>query len=71
MAFVLPTAGQILHTFLLSQRHEFFMNVCVFMCVHEEPSAASIAISAAAVVILPQWLQCRQEEKKKEKKNLS
>lgn len=27
------------------------------------PSAASIAISAAAGVIVPQWLQCRREKK--------
>lgn len=35
------------------------------MCVG--PSAASIAISAAARVIVPQWLQRRRKKKEKEK----
>lgn len=60
---VLSRAGQIPRTFLLSHRHEFFMNVCVCKCVCVGgPSDASIAISAAAGVIVPQWLQCRRKK---------
>lgn len=60
MTFVVRSrAGQTPCTFLLSQRHEFFMNVCVCVC-WGGASAASIAISAAARVIVQQWLQCRR-----------
>lgn len=37
------------------------VQVCV--CVRARPSAASIAISAAAGVIVPQWLQCKRRKK--------
>lgn len=38
------------------------MDVCVCKCVCVWPSAPSIAISAAAAVIVPQWLQCREKK---------
>lgn len=61
MTFVVrPRAGQTSRTVLLSQRHEFFMNVCVCGGLGGGGSAASIAISAAARVIVQQWLQCRR-----------
>lgn len=40
-----------------------WMFACASVC--GGPSAASIAISAAAGVIVPQWLQCRRGKKKK------
>lgn len=41
------------------------MSLIIYECLHAQvcvgPSAASIPISAAARVIVPQWLQCRQK----------
>lgn len=40
----------------------FYECLCVQVCVCVGPSAASIPISAAAGVIVPQWLQCRSKK---------
>lgn len=63
LLFFLSLAGSPAPSYWASVMNFLWMFACASVC--GGPSAASIAISAAAGVIVPQWLQCRRGKGKK------